>query len=211
MSSADTPAGSDDNRRSYYRLHDRIYIEFVPVSSKKAEAIIASKKMISPKQDEDSLYLDSLNRQLGSLMASVRTEHPGIAQYLEVMNKKVDFFGGMLFFERFRNSAGKAKAVRTYTVDISEGGLSFNSKVSYENETYFQMKIIVINARVGVECIAKVVSSTRKQRGDLNYYRIGVQFPFLPEEDRRSLTRYIMERQRENIRSLSEIDDWEEA
>jgi c-di-GMP-binding flagellar brake protein YcgR len=56
-----------------------------------------------------------------------------------------------------------------------------------------------------------VVSCTAKKRGDLNYYRIGVQFPFLPEEDRRSLTRYIMERQRENIRSLSDIDDWEEA
>jgi hypothetical protein len=211
MSGSDMQATDDNNRRSFYRLQDRVYIEFLPITKEKAETILASKQIMTPRQDEDSMYLDSLNRQMGSLMATVRSEHSGVAQYLDVMNKKIDFVAGMLFFERFRNSAGQKKALRTNTVDISEGGLSFNSKVPYKNETYFQMKIIIVSARVGIECIACVVSCTAKKRGDLNYYRIGVQFPFLPEEDRRSLTRYIMERQRENIRSLSDIDDWEEA
>ena len=210
MSKSETPASSTDNRRSFYRLQDRIYIEFLPISKEKADSILLSGKAISPKQDVDSMYIESLNRQMGSLMATVRSDHPGVAQYLEVMNKKVDFVAGMLFFERFKSTVGHSKSIRTNTVDISEGGLSFNSKVSYTNDTYFQMKIIIVNARIGIECVACVVSSMVKKRGDLEYYRIGVQFPQLPEEDRRSLTRYIMERQRENIRSLSEIDDWEE-
>ncbi|MDH5218539.1 MAG: PilZ domain-containing protein [Gammaproteobacteria bacterium] len=211
MSKSETPSQADDNRRSFYRLQDRIYIEFTPISNEKANSILAAGKTISPKQDMDSLYIESLNRQMGSLMATVRSETSAVAQYLDVLNKKVDFVAGMLFFERFKNTKGQSKAIRTNTVDISEGGLSFNSKVAYKNDTYFQMKIIIVSARIGIECIACVVSSQAKKRGDLDYFRIGVQFPHLPEEDRRSLTRYIMERQRENIRSLSEIDDWEEA
>ncbi|MDH5546510.1 MAG: PilZ domain-containing protein [Gammaproteobacteria bacterium] len=201
----------DDNRRSYYRLQDRVYIEFAPISSDEAKKILDSRKAMSPRTDEDSMYLDSLNRQMGSLMTLIRSESNAVSQYLDVLNKKVDFIAGIIFFERFRSVHSDTKTVRTNTVDISEGGLSFNSKVTYKNGIYFKMKIIAISARVGIETVAKVVSSVPKKRKSLDYFRIGVQFPQLPEEDRRALTRYIMERQRESIRGLSDLDDWDEA
>lgn len=197
-------SNSANNRRSYYRLQDKVYIELRLLDAEKVQLLVNQHRQLPQKKDEDTMYLDQLGRQLENILATVRSESPAAAQALEVMNRKVDFLAGMLFFERFRNAPADAKTVKTSTVDISEGGLSFNSKAPYKDGTHVELKIVVVGARVGIETVAQVVNSQKLERKGVEYFRIGLEFPFIAESDRRVLSRYIMDRQREQIRNVED-------
>lgn len=201
----------DSDRRNYFRLEDKVYIEYALVNQVQAAEFTQQQVNQPQARDDDNLYLDALTRQITTLTTSLRGESSVTVQAVELLNRKIDYIAGILFFDKFRTSSGDGKGVRTSTVDISEGGMSFNARNPLDMNQYMRLRVVIVSARLGIETVGKVVSCHEKQHKDMHYYRIGVEFPKLHEADRRALARYIMDKQREQIRANSKPSDWDDV
>ncbi len=191
-------------RRSFFRLLDRVYVEYRPVTKEEVDKALASRTTSTPPKDDFNNQMDQLSAQLHTLTSAIRSEDPAIAQYLEVLNKKVDLVAGIVFFDRFRNLPGEGKRVRTTTLDLSEGGVSFNSKTPRNIGDYLDMRLAIVGARLGVRIFGRIVQCVEKIHDGTTYHRLGAEFVMLQEYDRRQIARFIMDRQRERIQQGKE-------
>ncbi len=197
-------AGTESDRRNFFRLEDRVYVEYRPLSKSEVKAMLADNNRFVPKDDDFDLALDIYNQQLRAMLPGMREDIPLAVQYLETLNKKVDLLVGMLAFERFRSASNGVDNIATSTYDISEGGISFNAPEALEKNSYLLLKMVIMGAKLGVETIGKVTSSRVETLDSKELHRIGVEFPFMLEMERRSLTKYIYNRQREQMRARQE-------
>ncbi len=193
---------SEKERRSYFRIEECVYIEYRPVTTDELAQIKNHSGKLKPKKDEFSVKLEQLDRELSPMLAIFRRENPGLTQYLEVLNKKIDVITSHLVFDQFKKSAeDKTIITTTRTIDISEGGVSFNRPEPYGIGEYFHIKLVVVDARFGIDTYGQVIHCHLEDSDeDRRVFRIGVEFPVLYESDRKLLMRYILDRQRELIR-----------
>lgn len=193
--------GLSDNsneRRNYFRLKNSVLIEFRPASKDEVDAFLSNEENIKADKIDVTYQIDQISRQLNSLLQNVRQESNAVAQYLELLNSKVDYLASMLSFEKFRNAALDGILESTQTLDISEGGMSILSKKRIEMNEFVYCKMAIMGYRLGMETFGKVVrvDESKNHKGQ---FILGVEFPFLKELDRRNLTRYIFDKQREQI------------
>lgn len=201
MSSGHTDKSSE--RRNYFRLQNSVLIEFREASQQEVDNFLSDETDIKAEPLDVTYELDQISRQLSTLIQNVRQESAPISQYLELLNKKVDYLGSMITFEKIRNSAMDGKLEQTETLDISEGGMSFLSTHPVEVGAYIYCKIAIMGYRLGMETFGRVIRSTMAEENS-RLYRIGVEFPFLRELDKKNLTRYIFDKQREQLRLRNE-------
>ena len=197
--------GKSNERRNYFRLHNNVLIEFRPASNQEVRNYLSDEKDIKAEPLDVTYELDNISRQLSSLIQNIRQESNATALYLELLNKKVDYLGSMITFEKIRNSAMDGKLECTETLDISEGGMSFLSTQPLKLGDHIYCKLAIMGYRLGMETFGRVIRS-HKAPGDKSYYRIGVEFPYLRELDKKNLTRYIFDKQREEIRHNSDLN-----
>ena len=199
-------AGKDNERRNYFRLQNSVLIEFRPASHQEVKAYLDDEKNIKAEPLDITYELDNISRQLSTLIQEVRTESTPISQYLELLNKKVDYLGSMLTFEKIRNTAMDGKLETTQTLDISEGGMSFLSTHPGDINGFIYCKIAIMGYRLGMETFGKIVRCNEEGE-QAGMYRLGVEFPFLRELDKKNLTRYIFDKQREQLRLRNEANE----
>ena len=100
--------------------------------------------------------------------------------------------------QQFEMDAVQGDISNVETIDISEGGFSFKSHQPFEVGSVLFCKIIIVGYRLGLETYGKVVrSKAGKQNGN---YQVAVELPYLNELDKKNLTRYILDKQREQLR-----------
>ncbi len=192
-----------DERRNYYRLEDRVYMEFRLAEETELERYLTQQEEGPQPVSGASLQLDYLSRQMAPLIASIRAESPAIAQYLEHLDRKVDIVAGMVFFDRFHDEAGRYRCHSGNTLDISEGGASFLATQAFPVGCFLFCRLIIAGPQMGIETFARVVYCENVDSGD---HRIGVEFPYINDYQRKLLSRYIFDRQREQIRRRQESD-----
>jgi len=191
----------NDERRNFFRLDDRSYLEYRCLTEQELGAIGQSLDKIQPPKDGFNSELEQVNRSLAPLLATLRNEVPGIVQCLEVLNRKIDIIAGLVLFERLKNESGDACVITTTsTIDLSEGGASFETEENIAVGTQIYLKMMVLGARFGIETYAVVVHQVaQKSTNGQTRYRLGIEFPMIAEPDRKLLARYILDRQREQI------------
>jgi c-di-GMP-binding flagellar brake protein YcgR len=187
-------------RRNYFRLEDRVYVEYRPSDQQERDQWLRERAAGVAKGTDLGSQLDSVSRQIAPLLISVRNENPTVAQYLEGLNRKIDILANNLFFEQFRNPASKEEYTTTSTVDISEGGVGFDAPMLIPLDSVVYCRVVIAGYRFGLETYGNVVYCREMESDGNSQFRIGVEFPYLTEYDRKQLTRYIFDRQRQQIR-----------
>jgi len=194
---------NSNERRNFFRLQNSVLIEFRPASQQEVKNFLSDEKDIKAEPLDVTYELDQISRQLSSLIQNIRQESNSISQYLELLNKKVDYLGSMIMFEKIRNSAMDGKLESTQTLDISEGGMSFLSSMEGEIGQHVYCKLAIMGYRLGMETFGKVIRSAPAPEKP-GFFRLGVEFPYLRELDKKNLTRYIFDKQREQLRIRNE-------
>lgn len=195
----------EQERRSYYRLEDRIYLQYRSAEVDEIKRGLARQQQMGDQTGDFNIQMDLVSRQLSTLRIQAQKDSPAIGQYLDLLNRKIDLLASMMVFENLHRSVGSEDGlVSTRSADISEGGVSFYSKTALAKDSYLALKLVVIGARIGIDTFGKVVSC-QEEKGDKSRYRVGVKFIRLSDGDRRILTRYILDRQREMIRKRPEM------
>lgn len=192
----------DKERRTHFRLPNNVLIEYRLVNDEELRQFLSDEGNIRTDEIDLTYQLDQISRQLTPLLINIRQESPAVSQYLDLLNKKVDMLASMLSFEKFKMDADQGIFEITETLDISEGGLSFYSRNQFSLDDILYCKLAIVGYRLGMETYGKVVRCAADENSD--GYSIGLELPYLKELDKKNLTRYIFDKQREQLRQRTE-------
>lgn len=137
------------------------------------------------------MQLRELGSQSGHILANIRKQHSDIAQYLTLLDKKIEavaqIAGAM--------SMGGDMAPNT-RVNISVGGLAFSQDSPLVTGQRLAMRIVLFPSHLCIQPKGRVVYSREQPQADRQHrHRIGVEFEPLSEQEQDQLIRHLLEKQ----------------
>lgn len=185
---ADTPRSE---RREFFRVRDRLFLEVREVDSKECATLRESLQ-------RSGLLVESLDqaapRRPGS--ASARDE---IYEYLELVDRKLDMVLDQL--------AGREGLFSGKYVDVvmSGSGLRYASDRRLDEGTFLELRIgLPICRTQRVIALGKVVACIKRDSGDPDEWETAISFVAINEKDRDVLVSYVFSKERESLRARHE-------
>jgi hypothetical protein len=154
----------DSERRRFFRIDDEVGLEYQQVSEEEYKN--APEELAKTKQSTFSLSADfaTLNNEYNPALNSIRGSHPEIAQYLELLNNKIDAIGAQLLTEEIDNLDEK-----TCLVNLSASGIAFKCSDKLADNQPVKLRIILLPEKIGVVIYGRVQdrlrSTEQKQQG----------------------------------------------
>jgi c-di-GMP-binding flagellar brake protein YcgR len=188
-------------RRRYFRVEDEIILTYRPIPP---EEVPDPEQFQSQCVDHFSLTstLECLSRESLLQFRLIQRDHPEVAKYLEVLERKIQVLA-----QAFLLSANPLSDQPTRKVSLSASGLAFEAEQSLAEGQILELKLVVPPALVGILTFGKVVYCRLKED---SRYRIGVDFLALRDQDREFLIRHVVKRQlvqlRERKGTVSELN-----
>ena len=186
----------DQDRRQFYRIDHPVILDYQIVSD---EVVASSAK---PYQFNVSPYfllqsqLAGIDAECQHLVYKIAESTPHLATYLQHLNKKIDLIGQTL-----SDSQLDADSSHLQTINLSEGGLSFDADEALELGTLLAIKLVFPENSLGLLLYAEVQRCEAKEQG----FDIGIAFRKMPESCRTLLARLIIEAQARERQA--QIDD----
>ncbi len=174
----------EDDRREYYRIDDTIALDFTPLAG--AEAL-ASDTL----HDSSPLFnllsdLHLLDFESQHLLRHISERDRTLANYLKVINKRIDLLGQAVAQSLLRDIGTPRK------VSLSEGGVSFSNPQRIALDSHLAIKMVLMPQALGLLLRARVVHC-RERTGQ--GFEIGTEFVALTDAQRQLLARHILQRQ----------------
>ncbi|MBX9763189.1 MAG: PilZ domain-containing protein [Pseudomonadaceae bacterium] len=178
------PTQDEDDRREYYRIDDTIALEFTLLSG--AEAL-ASDEL----HDGSPLFnllsdLHLMDFESQHLLRHISERDRTLANYLKVINKRIDLLGQAVAQSLLRDIGAPRK------VSLSEGGLSFNNAQPIAAGAHIALKMVLMPQALGLLLRAKVAHCRPLPS---QQFEIGAEFETLTDTQRQLIARHILQRQ----------------
>jgi hypothetical protein len=173
-----------DDRREYYRIEDTIALDFSLLSGPEAHAS-------DPLHDNSPLFnllsdLHLMDFESQHLLRHISERDRTLANYLKVMNKRIDLLGQAVAQSLLRDIGAPRR------VSISEGGISFNHGQAVPVGSHLAIKMVLMPQALGLLLRAQVVHSQARSDGQ---FEIGTEFEALTDAQRQLLARHILQKQ----------------
>lgn len=173
-----------DDRREYYRIEDSIALDFSLLSGPEARATDAL-------HDDSPLFnllsdLHLMDFESQHLLRHISERDRTLANYLKVMNKRIDLLGQAVAQSLLRDIGAPRQ------VSLSEGGLSFNHSQPISRGSHLALKMVLMPQALGLLLRAEVVHCQKRNDGQ---FEIGTEFEALTDAQRQLLARHILQRQ----------------
>lgn len=182
-----------DDRREYYRIEDTIALDFSLLSGPQAlasDALHDASPLFNLLSD---LHLMDFESQ--HLLRHISERDRTLANYLKVMNKRIDLLGQALAQNLLRD-IGAARQV-----SMSEGGISFNHGQAIEPGSHLALKMVLMPQALGLLLRARVMHCQVREDGQ---FEIGTEFEALTDAQRQLLARHILQKQAQQRRQARE-------
>ncbi|MFC6672482.1 PilZ domain-containing protein [Marinobacterium aestuariivivens] len=183
------------DRRQFYRIDHRVALDYRVVPE--ADVMSSARPYHFDVSPHFLLLgeLQSMESDTGHLLRKIAEKQPDVAAYLKLLNRKIDAVAQSLVSEELSNSSG----LRLKSINLSEGGLSFDSNQSLNQGDYLALKLVFPENRLGMLLYARVQRCYQIEGG----FHIAIEFFKLTESCRTLIARYILEAQaRERQRKL---------
>ncbi len=182
---------NSSNRRDYYRVHDRAYIEFERLDGNSTESSVTFHR--HPACLELMNELHTLDAEGNRLLAHIPDKDRTVAALFRVMNKKVDMIARTLVMvdSQLPNQDYQE-------IDISEGGMAFHSAQTLEPGERIALKVVLIPAFLSFITTAEVVATDEESNltpPDAKPHWVRVNFIELEDHQRQLLARHILKLQ----------------
>ena len=164
------------DRREYYRIDDQIALQI---------------RLHDSQNEEDSLLfhllgdLHLLEYEAQPLLRSVGEADRTVANYLKVINKRIDLLGQVLA-QNLLKDIGPAREV-----SLSESGMTFNDALTHPIDTLLSLKIVLLPQGFGLHIDARVIEHRHTAAG----IQTVVLFENQSDATRQILARHILHKQ----------------
>ena len=192
--------GSEERRRAF-RVDDDIHLDYRPIAETHGE---------ESDQDDPTLQtckvlmqLREISSQSGHMLANIRKHHTDIAQYLALLDRKLELVAQLAGAV----SMGSDMLPNT-RANISSGGLAFSSPTQQKPGQRLAMRIVLFPSHLCIQPRARVIYCRERPEANAEHrYRIGVEFEPLPEQEQDQLIRHLLEQQSAQRRRERERED----
>jgi hypothetical protein len=178
------PTQDEDDRREYYRIDDTIALEFTLLSG--AEALASDELHDSSPLFNLLSELHLMDFESQHLLRHITERDRTLANYLKVINKRIDLLGQAMAQSLLRDIGAPRK------VNLSEGGLSFNNAQPIAAGAHIALKMVLMPQALGLLLRAQVVHC---QPLPSQQFEIGAEFEALTDTQRQLIARHILQRQ----------------
>lgn len=182
---------SKEERRQFFRLDVDIIFDYVLLDNK--EKVSAFEKKSGALNSIHNLHRDlkNLDGSLAKSMPTLQMRQPEVADYVRLLNQKIDLFANFLTTEIMPHTVLKGEDNKLTRVNLSAGGLAFQEKNSLSIGTQMKIKIILMPSYESVVTKASVVSCLKVDEDSETPYRISIQFDDLSDSSEQILVKYM--------------------
>ncbi len=185
-----TDDGDTEDKRDFFRIRDQLALEVKPIDGPDLENVVAD--------DESPLFsllsdLHMLDYESQHLLRQIAERDRALAQYLKIINKRVDLVGKALAMQLAGNLSEPQE------VTLSEGGMSFRSTQPYSIGSWLMLRMVLMPSPLGLVLPARVTHCNTGEEPD--QWALGVSFDNLSDAQRQLLARHILQKQAQEIRA----------
>lgn len=174
-------------KRQFFRIEQDVVFNFCVVSN---DSVIHNRAEQHFEHSETlSLFseLQHIDSNSISILEEIKEESPKIAEYLDIVNRKLN-----LISQQVLATQASVHDVDSGRIDISQGGLAFQSEKPIGIETWLAVKLIFLPTYVGIISYAQVTRCVSQGDGS---YLIGVRFHGLTDDQSRLIAKQIFNTQ----------------
>ncbi|NHN35947.1 PilZ domain-containing protein [Pseudomaricurvus alcaniphilus] len=182
---------SSAERRSFFRIPSEIVLDFHPVDSYTLENTRAEDEF-PEEQKALSLFseLRRLDKEASPHLGAIGDNNRPLADYLKMLNKKLDLIAQQCVAANY-----SGEDVRPTHVNLSEGGIAFNSGKALYKDSHLALRIMFLSDYSSLASFARVVRCESQQESKV--FKIACKFLTLNNNQQELLGRHIMQAQLE--------------
>lgn len=173
-----------NERREHYRVEDRIFFDYYVIDNRQSYSELdIQQKLLGEKGNEyfeTAKYFNELEQDMFELSNSISEQHPAIAQYLHLLNAKIDHLTKKLLTH---------EQSKTCLVSLSLGGISFETNEKINEKAHIKVLIYTKPNMIPLIIDSSVIYSEQIDNGK---YRTAVSFDNITHEHECLLSRHIM-------------------
>jgi len=185
----------EDERREFFRIHDRLPIEFRRINPEDFDRL---KDVI---RYNSTQAIDKINEIYFLEGSESRDESEQMRNCIQIINKKLD----MIIDHLHRSQCGEAYQSMQVNISISGAGVQFECDTDLGEGDYMELKIVIpIFPYPKISSLCEVVRTRKLEDIASNRYRIALKFLAINEKDRDLLINYVFVKEREYLRQKKE-------
>ncbi len=189
---------NDQERRRFFRIDDNIFLDHQAISDDEYKsAANFSDKTYS---NAFSLTADfaNLNNEFHPILNNIKQSNPELAQYLELLNSKIDALGRHLF-----ENESNLQARETTHVNLSATGIAFETTEPYKDGQALSIQLVLLPEEIGIQVYGRVIN---KKTPDNNTQLTCIDFEYIREEDQELIIKHNLSKQMKILRERSELE-----
>lgn len=187
----------DEERRRFFRIEDEICLDLSVVSEQEYKAAPQELSKVKNSAFALSASFATINQTHLPMMNSIRAGYPEIAQYLDLMNKKLDHLSQHILDEELPCSDENKQMV-----NISASGIAFESSNNYPLNQPLMLRLVILPEKIGIEVFGRVIN-TQAIEGSDNKTLISVDFEHIRDDDQEILIKHNLNKQMHELREKS--------
>lgn len=175
----------NQERRQYFRINGKVAVDYKVITEDEMQhGRLPTQFQVSP-FFQLLTQLQECNHDSSYQLRKIAQKEPMIASYLELMNEKIDAIAHAV-----AKSEVEFENLTAQEINLSEGGMSFNSTQPVELKSYLALKVVFEETHSGLLLYGQTLYCG--EQDDDGLYKIGVEFSEMPESSRMTVARYIL-------------------
>jgi len=189
---------SESERRRFFRIDDEVGFEYELISEEEYKT--APEELEKIKQTAFSLTAEfaTLNNEFNPLLNSIRNSQPEIAQYMDLLNRKIDAISSKFLEEEI-----EGLEENTRMVNLSASGIAFKCKTGLADNQPLKLRIILLPEKIGVVIFGRVqdrLRSAEQKKNDI----ICIDFEHIRYDDQELMIKHNLNKQMQLLRQRNE-------
>jgi len=189
---------SENERRRFFRIDDEVGLEYDLISEEEYKT--APEELEQTKQTAFSLTAEfaTLNNEFNPLLNSIRNTQPEIAQYMDLLNRKIDAISSKFLEEEI-----ECLEENTRMVNLSASGIAFKCEEGLTDNQPVKLRIILLPEKIGVVIFGRVqdrLRSAEQKKNDI----VCIDFEHIRYDDQELMIKHNLNKQMQLLRQRNE-------
>lgn len=179
-----------NDRREFFRINDRVIVEFRPIENDQASVI--GERLQHNSSQQDNQQLRALESAFTHLVDQINHQDRDIARALRMLDDKLN-----LIHRQIRNLVKPVETEKARDVNLSAGGMALIADEALPAKTQLEVTLQLIPSAITITAIARVIDCKRADEG----YLMRLAFIHMDDYDRNLLVKHTLGRQAEQLRA----------
>lgn len=188
---------TDSDRRRYFRINDSVGIKLRVLDTD--EQLRVAEQILAEHQPADSMAgsFFAMSQQLEHLLRNFKKREPDIAQYVSMLNEKLDLMARAQFMKDHELAQQPRQEV-----NISASGICYSTRKAVELGSVLELKLLVYPSLAYVHAICEVARCEPAEDPQTDgEYELGLDFRVIREDDREMLIQHVVQLESSQLRN----------